>query len=130
MILDKKKITAIEQMIEGTPLQTIALDLDINRSTLYKWLKNPVFTRQLNQEMQKYAHYRLLLAIPHISEAVKVLVDILRDDSVKPADRISASKEILNLSSQALDQSLLVEVQELQAQLNSKNTLSLEGASE
>lgn len=118
MKLTKKHYDSIQMMVEGVNTVEIARRLDFNRSSIYAWLKDTNFSRELRQQMQRYAHFKLLLALPHIETAVNTLIDIMRSEDCKPSDRIAASKEILALSTTALDQSLLVEVQELQSQLS------------
>lgn len=119
MTLTRQRADAITLMVEGQNITNIAKTLDVNRTTIYNWMKTSSFQMELRSQLRHFLHAKILMSVPHVEEAIATLVDIMRDSDVKPSDRINAADKILNLSTEALSASLAVEIDELKAALGS-----------
>lgn len=53
--MSEKKVKVLEMMVKGVPVSHIAEELQIGRSTIYLWLKDPIF-----KDAKKKAEEQLL----------------------------------------------------------------------
>lgn len=87
---------AAELLARGKTCREVARSLGISERALYNWRKKPVVQRAiyaLQQELIDTSESKGLALMP---EAITTLTEIMNDPEARAADRIAASRALLN----------------------------------
>ncbi len=91
-ILDERHKRLAEEMLRGTPRSTIAKDLGVDRSTLYVWMKDPLWQKEFTKQAEDLAEARktrFVVTVMKAAEVTEVYLDYVLDElRTKDRDRI------------------------------------------
>lgn len=100
-----------EEMLKGTQRSKIADDLGVDRSTIYAWMKDPVwqlYFEKLAQDLDEARSMRLLVTVMKAAEMTDLyldhVIDVLKTGDVEAINRLpgldtitTATKRIVEL---------------------------------
>ena len=102
--LTESQLKAARMIAMGIDFSTIADELSINRSTLYRWRKAPLFHTEVSQlitTMKTETRKRVINDISEIKDiALETLLDVAQNDSSGSA-RVSAARVLTELVQRA-----------------------------
>jgi hypothetical protein len=110
-----------------------ARSIGVSKGTLYGWLRDREFLRQLTEIRREGAAQVIRASYGQMGKAVQTLADILNDPKTNAVARISAAKILIELGTKWIDQEREQEIanerlremqrlnEELKAQLNGQN---------
>lgn len=109
---------AAELLARGKTCREVSRALGISERSLYNWRKKPIVQRAiyaLQQELIDVSESRGLALMP---DAIATLTSIMNDESARAADRIAASRALLNGAAAYQERKLLERtVSDLEAQI-------------
>jgi transposase-like protein len=109
---------AAELLARGKTCREVARALGISERALYNWRKRPAVQRAvyaLQQELIDTSESKGLALMP---EAITTLTEIMNDPSARAADRIAASRALLNGAAAYQERKMLERtVSDLEAQI-------------
>lgn len=73
--MNEKKAKALELMLKGTPISHIAEELQMGRSTLYLWLKEPMFKEAKSKAEEQILDNVWLMAIYEMEDVLLTTKD-------------------------------------------------------
>ena len=118
--LSRRQLKAIPFLI-GSPTYTQGCEkAKINKTTLYKWLKNPEFRTELDRQRSEIVEAAFGMIAQNIEKAVSTLVGLLDtgDDRVK---RLTANDIIGHFLKQKELEDLEERIQQIERQLEKRN---------
>lgn len=110
-ILNGKKLKAIEALIACDTLEDACKECGISRTTIYRYLKEPLFMRELRVAKRQLINRAILRLQQTCGDATRALAEICRDKDAPASARVSAAKEILSSALKA------VEIEEIEERL-------------
>jgi transcriptional regulator with XRE-family HTH domain len=98
LTLSAKQASALPQLAAGLSYATVADNLNINPSTISKWLRSPRFAAEL-AALRRDVYLHTSAAIGAAAcDAVAVLRHLATDPEIAPAVRVSAASKLLDAS--------------------------------
>ena len=101
--LTPRQRRAIEALVEGKTVKQAAKDTGVSRKTLYVWLNQPEFQKELDRLggiiLEEVANRMVALA----SEAVDTLSNVLKTKDVPIGTQVQAANVILKRASEFWD---------------------------
>ena len=107
--LTANKIKGIQAILTTDTMEKAAELTGVTRNTLYRWLKDDLFAKELNIAKRQMVKQGILKLQQATRDAVKTLLEICRDKDAPASSRVSAAKEILSNTLNAIE---LEEIQE------------------
>lgn len=94
----RKKEKAIAALLTTDTVEQAANVAGIAESTLYRWLKEPVFLEQYRKARKAAVDQAISTLQERANKAAKALIDIAEDQEMPPSTRVAAAREILQTS--------------------------------
>lgn len=94
--LTTNQINGIQAILATDTMEKAAEKAGVTRNTLYRWVKEDLFARELNLARRQLVRYGVMKLQQATRDAVKTLLAICRDKDAPASSRVSAAKEILN----------------------------------
>ena len=94
----RKKEKAIAALLTTDTVEQAASVAGIAESTLYRWLKEPVFLEQYRKARKAAVDQAISTLQERANKAAKALIDIAEDQEMPPSTRVAAAREILQTS--------------------------------
>ena len=113
-LTDKQK-QAIKLLLSGKTNEEVAKELGINITTMYRWKRQNVFRKVLNDKQNDICNELHLLG----NKAVDVLKELMEDAS-NENNRLKASMYIIDKLFQIRDAELLTKVEEIEIVLKNR----------
>ncbi len=85
-----KKQQALSLLASGSPMETVANNLGIHRSTLWRWKKDPKFVAEWNKMLDEMKERQTLALVKLQEEAIRALYSCLNSSN----DTRNASKAV------------------------------------
>jgi len=101
--LGVKRMKGIEALITYNTVDEASKQIGIGRATMYNWLKDPAFDRELKKAKRQLVNRAILRLQQSCRDAVAALAQICRDKKAPPSARVSAAREILNGAIKAVE---------------------------
>jgi hypothetical protein len=79
-VLDERHKTLAEELLKGTPRSKIAEMVGVDRTTLYTWMKDPLwqeYFEKLAGDLDEARGMRLLVTVMKIAEVTEAYLDII-----------------------------------------------------
>ena len=111
-ILKGKKLRAVEAILACNTVEEACKVVRINRSTMYRYFKDPLFEQALKKAKRQLVNRAILRLQQTCGDATRALAEICRDKDAPPSARVSAAKEILHSALKA------VEIEDIEERLN------------
>lgn len=93
--IDPRRLRALEALLEGATAAEVAVELGVNRSTIWRWTREPTFAAQYRAA----ASDRLEHAASRLDDAARGAVDVLHDvaqnEEIDPGVRVRAASSLL-----------------------------------
>lgn len=103
--LDPQRSRALELVLEGRQDSEIALVLNVDRSTVWRWRQEAPFRAELLYRGEQIAHSAGMAMERLVGKAIGVLEAVLDDASAPMAARIKAATEVLDRNGIVSDES-------------------------
>ena len=94
----RKKEKAIAALLTTDTVEQAASVAGIAESTLYRWLREPVFLEQYRKARKAAVDQAISTLQERANKAARALVDIAEDQEMPPSTRVAAAREILQTS--------------------------------
>ncbi len=94
----RKKEKAIAALLTTDTVEQAANVAGIAESTLYRWLREPVFLEQYRKARKAAVDQAISTLQERANKAAKALIDIAEDQEMPPSTRVAAAREILQTS--------------------------------
>jgi len=94
----RKKEKAIAALLTTDTIEQAANVAGIAESTLYRWLREPVFLEQYRKARKAAVDQAISTLQERANKAAKALIDIAEDQEMPPSTRVAAAREILQTS--------------------------------
>lgn len=98
-----KQAKGIEALLTTDTIDQAAKNTGVTRNTMYRWLKEDFFLKELNQAKRQVVQHSILKLQKASQYAVKTLLEICRDKNATDSARVSAAREILNNTLKAIE---------------------------
>jgi transposase-like protein len=92
--LTPKQEKAIIELLNQPTIEMAAKAVGVNYTTLYRWLKDPVFNRAYKRIQDKAVENALSKMQNFTNESADILMGIARDETVNTSIRLNAIKII------------------------------------
>jgi ACT domain-containing protein len=102
-ILTGKKLKAIEALIACDTIDEACTVCGISRTTMYRYLKEPLFDKELKVAKRQLINRAILRLQQTCGDATRALAEICRDKKAPPSSRVSAAKEILSSALKSIE---------------------------
>ena len=99
----RKKEKAIAALLTTDTVEQAASVAGIAESTLYRWLKEPVFLEQYRKARKAAVDQAISMLQERANKAARALVDIAEDQEMPPSTRVAAAREILQTSIRGIE---------------------------
>ena len=99
----RKKEKAIAALLTTDTVEQAASVAGIAESTLYRWLKEPVFLEQYRKARKAAVDQAISTLQERANKAARALVDIAEDKEMPPSTRVAAAREILQTSIRGIE---------------------------
>jgi hypothetical protein len=93
--LKGKQAKGIEALLTSDTIEKAAQKICVTRKTLYRWLKEDFFVKELNQAKRQLVQHGILRLQRATKDAVKTLLEICNDKKAPASSRVAASRVIL-----------------------------------
>lgn len=103
VFLRGKKLKALEALISHDSIDQACSACSTSRATLYRYLKEPLFEKELKAAKRQLVNRAILRLQRSSSDAASTLSEICKDKDATAASRVSAAKEILSNALKALE---------------------------
>jgi hypothetical protein len=103
VILKGKKLKAIEALIASDTVEKACRVVGINRTTMYRYLKDPLFGKELKAAKKQLVNRAILRLQQTCGDATRALAEICRNKEAPPSARVSAAREILTQAMKAFE---------------------------
>lgn len=109
---NQQKLTARQEKVllgslENPSISTVAKNTGVNRTTIYKYLDNPIFAREYRKRRSEIFTQTTGLLVRASSVAVRSLVEMLLDPNTPATARVSAARAVLEHSRNSQDLDVL-----------------------
>ncbi len=108
----RKREEAITALMTCSTVEGAAEQVDVDKSTLYRWLDRKDFQREYKQARRKALNQAIARLQEASTEAVDTLREVMNDPEVRPATRVQAAQKMLKLAIEA------AEIEDLQDRLS------------
>ncbi|SMC74654.1 hypothetical protein SAMN02746065_10919 [Desulfocicer vacuolatum DSM 3385] len=98
-----KKLKALEALISCDTLGNACEQAGIGRTTMNRYLNEPVFEDELRKAKRRMVGRAMLRLQQVTGDAARALAEICRDKDAPPSARVAAAKEILSSSLKAIE---------------------------
>lgn len=109
--LTGKRLKGVKALLTTDSIEDAAKTAGVTRNTLYRWLKEEIFTKELSKAKRQMVQYSILKLQRSTKDAVQALSEICRDKDGTASARVAAAREILATSLKA------IEIEELEARI-------------
>ena len=94
-----KKQQALSLLASGSPMETVANNLGIHRSTLWRWKKDPKFVAEWNKMLDEMKERQTLALVKLQEEAIRALYSCLNgsNDTVRLSAALSVMERVDDL---------------------------------
>ena len=99
----RKKEKAIAALLTTDTIEQAANVAGIAESTLYRWLREPVFLEQYRKARKAAVDQAISTLQERANKAAKALIDIAEDQEMPPSTRVAAAREILQTSIKGIE---------------------------
>jgi len=99
----RKKEKAIAALLTTDTIEQAATVAGIAESTLFRWLKEPVFLEQYRKARKAAVDQAISTLQERANKAARALVDIAEDQEMPPSTRVAAAREILQASIKGIE---------------------------
>jgi len=99
----RKKEKAIAALLTTDTIEQAANVAGIAESTLYRWLREPVFLEQYRKARKAAVDQAISTLQERANKAAKALIDIAEDQEMPPSTRVAAAREILQTSIRGIE---------------------------
>ena len=99
----RKKEKAIAALLTTDTVEQAASVAGIAESTLYRWLREPVFLEQYRKARKAAVDQAISTLQERANKAAKALIDIAEDQEMPPSTRVAAAREILQASIKGIE---------------------------
>jgi len=99
----RKKEKAIAALLTTDTIEQAASVAGIAESTLYRWLREPVFLEQYRKARKAAVDQAISTLQERANKAAKALIDIAEDQEMPPSTRVAAAREILQTSIRGIE---------------------------
>lgn len=111
MQLSTAQLAAIEGLVSGKPVQDVAQACGVNRVTIWRWMKEPLFIQEMNAVKSALRAETLARLHFEMHAAVDVISSVMNDTRAPAIARLRAVEIVLDRTAQA-------ELEELQYRLS------------
>lgn len=94
--LREKERVAVDLLARGKTCREVARALEISERCLYTWRKRPAVQRAIFDLQREFADESGAQGLTVMPAAILTLTEIMNDPNARAADRISASRALLN----------------------------------
>ncbi len=101
--LKGKKLKSIEALLASDTVDEACKIVGVTRSTMYRYLKDPVFDKALKKAKRQLVNRAILRLQQTCGDATRALAEICRDKNAPTSARVSAAREILGSSLKAIE---------------------------
>lgn len=102
-VLTGKKLKAVEALIACDTIDEACTVCGVTRSTIYRYLKEPLFEKELKTAKRQLINRAILRLQQTCGDATRALAEICRDKKAPPSSRVSAAKEILSSALKSIE---------------------------
>lgn len=114
--LEERYDKALAALMSEPTIRAAAKKLDIAEPTLYKWLRDPIFSSMYREARMKAVEHAIAKLHKGTNIAVDRLLHIIQDGEQPAAVQVAAARAVLEYSFRGLDvMSLLTKLEELDA---------------
>jgi len=99
----RKKEKAIAALLTTDTIEQAANVAGIAVSTLYRWLREPVFLEQYRKARKAAVDQAISTLQERANAAAKALIDIVEDQEMPPSVRVASAREILQTSIRGIE---------------------------
>jgi len=99
----RKKEKAIAALLTTDTIEQAASVAGIAESTLFRWLKEPIFLEQYRKARKAAVDQAISTLQERSNKAARALVDIAEDQEMPPSTRVAAAREILQTSIRGIE---------------------------
>ncbi len=101
--LSSKQVRAIEALLACDTLGKACEVAKISRTTMYRYLKDPVFDKEFKTTKKQMVNRAILRLQQTCGDASRALAEICRDRDAPPSSRVSAAREIIHNTLKAIE---------------------------
>ncbi|MGB4096159.1 MAG: hypothetical protein WBJ85_00435 [Acetomicrobium sp.] len=101
--LTRKTEQPIAALLTTDTVEQAASVAGIAESTLYRWLREPVFLEQYRKARKAAVDQAISTLQERANKAAKALIDIAEDQEMPPSTRVAAAREILQTSIRGIE---------------------------
>lgn len=102
-LLKGRKLKAIEALIACDTIDVACKESGITRSTMYRYLKEPLFNKELKVAKRQLINRAVLRLQQTCGDATRALAEICRNKDAPASARVSAAKEILSSALKSIE---------------------------
>jgi transposase-like protein len=95
-LLPSKRELALEHLLSGMSSAETARALDIGKTTIWRWLQDPLFAGELMERRAGRRDDAARFLDSQVEPSLRVLVEVRDADGVKPEVRLRAAEMILD----------------------------------
>jgi hypothetical protein len=101
--LSRKKEMAIAALLSQPSIPAAARAVKIGEKTLWRWLQREDFRNAYVEARRQVVSQVLAQVQGAMSEAVKTLLDVIRDPTATPSSRVSAARAMIDVGLQGTE---------------------------
>jgi hypothetical protein len=101
--LTAKQLRGIQAILQADSMEQAAEIAEVNRKTLYRWLENDLFMRELSRAKRIIINQGLLKLQRGTNEASATLIEICQDKDAPPSSRVAAARQILDNTMKSIE---------------------------
>jgi len=102
-VLTGKKLKAMEALIACDTIDEACTVCGISRTTMYRYLKEPLFEKELKAAKRRLVNRAILRLQQACGDATRALAEICRNKDAPASARVSAAKEILGSALKSIE---------------------------
>lgn len=102
-VLTGKKLRAVEALIACDTIDEACTICKISRSTMYRYLQEPLFDKKLKTAKRQLVNRAILRLQQTCGDATRALAEICRDKKAPASSRVAAAREILTSTLKAFE---------------------------
>ena len=101
--LSGKKLRAVQALISCDTIDEACKESGVTRSTMYRYLKEPLFKKELKIAKRQLINRAILRLQQTCGDATRALAEICRNKDAPASARVSAAKEILSSALKSIE---------------------------